>query len=277
MKAALGKAPAIKVFGTDYPTPDGTAIRDYIHVLDLADAHIKALEYLEREQSSNIFNLGTGTGSSVKQVIDATKQVSGIDFPVEYAPRRPGDPVAIWADNSKARDESSGGSRSTGWTRLSTVPGAGIAPIPRLRQIGGPRTEQIVAIRSPVHPLRRRCPQRPTVRRLRLRHRPRRGWCYATARRTSDRRSGKAAAARRLCPSRHTDRGPAAAVGGPARHATPVAPVARLVAPARRLLPRKSRSTCGRLFDRRVLLEADRYDCCMAVDYRHAGNIGAES
>ncbi len=103
MKAALGKAPGVKVFGTDYPTSDGTAVRDYIHVLDLAEAHIKALEYLEREQSSNIFNLGTGTGSSVKQVIDVTKQVSGIDFPVEYAPRRAGDPVAIWADNTKVR------------------------------------------------------------------------------------------------------------------------------------------------------------------------------
>ncbi|MBA3947704.1 MAG: UDP-glucose 4-epimerase GalE [Herpetosiphonaceae bacterium] len=103
MKAALGKGPAIKVFGTDYPTPDGTAVRDYIHVLDLADAHIKALEYLEREQTSNIFNLGTGTGSSVKQVVDLTKQVSGIDFPVEYAPRRPGDPIAVWADNTKVR------------------------------------------------------------------------------------------------------------------------------------------------------------------------------
>jgi UDP-glucose 4-epimerase len=104
MKAVLGRSPAIKVFGTDYPTPDGTAIRDYIHVVDLAAAHIKALDYLTRKQTSNIFNLGTGTGSSVRQVIDMTRQVSGRDVPVEYTERRPGDPVGVWADNTKARE-----------------------------------------------------------------------------------------------------------------------------------------------------------------------------
>ncbi len=104
MKAALGKTPLVKVFGTDYPTPDGTAIRDYIHVIDLADAHIKALEYLRAKDESNIFNLGTGHGSSVQQVIDTTKRVSGVDVPVEYAARRPGDPVAIYSDNTKVRE-----------------------------------------------------------------------------------------------------------------------------------------------------------------------------
>jgi len=104
MKAALGRSPFVKVFGTDYPTPDGTAIRDYIHVMDLADAHIKALEYLTATQQSQIFNLGTGKGSSVQEVVDASKRASGIDIPVEYAARRPGDPVAIYADNTKARE-----------------------------------------------------------------------------------------------------------------------------------------------------------------------------
>jgi UDP-glucose 4-epimerase len=103
MKAALGRVPTVRVFGTDYPTPDGTAIRDYIHVVDLVEAHVKALEFLQREDRSEIFNLGTGKGSSVKEVVDEAKKVSGIDFPVEYTGRRPGDPVAIWADNSKAR------------------------------------------------------------------------------------------------------------------------------------------------------------------------------
>jgi UDP-glucose 4-epimerase len=103
MKAATGKAPSIKVFGTDYPTPDGTAIRDYIHVLDLADAHIKALEYLTGEDTSGIFNLGRGEGSSVQEIIDLARRTSGVDFPVEYVGRRPGDPVAVWADNTRAR------------------------------------------------------------------------------------------------------------------------------------------------------------------------------
>lgn len=103
MKAALGKVPAVKVFGTDYPTRDGTGIRDYIHVVDLVDAHIKALEYLESHDVADIINLGTGTGSSVQQVIDAAREASGVDIPVEYAGRRPGDPVATYADNNKAR------------------------------------------------------------------------------------------------------------------------------------------------------------------------------
>jgi len=104
MKAALGRCAAIKVFGTDYPTPDGTAIRDYIHVVDLADAHIRALEYLRANDRSATFNLGTGRGSSVKEALDTAVRVSGADIPVEYVARRPGDPVAIWADNTQARE-----------------------------------------------------------------------------------------------------------------------------------------------------------------------------
>ncbi|MBA2682699.1 MAG: UDP-glucose 4-epimerase GalE [Ktedonobacteraceae bacterium] len=105
MKAALGKSPSAKIFGTDYPTPDGTAIRDYIHVVDLAIAHVQALEYVMRTGKSTAYNLGTGIGSSVKEVVDLAKQISGVDFKVELLPRRPGDPVAIYADNRKARAE----------------------------------------------------------------------------------------------------------------------------------------------------------------------------
>ena len=105
MKAALGRVPSAKIFGTDYPTPDGTAIRDYIHVVDLAVAHVQALEYVKRTGKSTAYNLGTGIGSSVKEVIDLTKQISGVDFKVERLPRRPGDPVSIYADSHKAQAE----------------------------------------------------------------------------------------------------------------------------------------------------------------------------
>lgn len=101
MRAALGRG-TLKLFGTDYPTPDGTAIRDYVHVDDLADAHLRAVEHLERGGPSTVVNLGTGTGSSVREVIEATRRLSGVDVPVELTARRPGDPVAVYADNSKA-------------------------------------------------------------------------------------------------------------------------------------------------------------------------------
>jgi UDP-glucose 4-epimerase len=103
MKAALERGPIIKVFGTDYPTPDGTAIRDYIHVEDLAEAHVLALRYLEAGGDSDVFNLGTGVGSSVLDVINATEKASGVRVPRELAPRRAGDPVRIFADNAKAQ------------------------------------------------------------------------------------------------------------------------------------------------------------------------------
>ena len=105
MKAALGKLLQLTVYGSDYPTPDGTAIRDYIHVVDLADAHIMALEHLRAHQRSLILNLGTGHGSSVKEVIDTAREVSGMDIPVQYADRRPGDPVALYADRAKAHQD----------------------------------------------------------------------------------------------------------------------------------------------------------------------------
>jgi len=105
MKAAAGRVPSVKVFGTDYPTRDGTAIRDYIHVVDLGVAHVKALECIVRTSQSTAYNLGTGVGSTVQEVIDTAKRVSGVDFRVERLARRPGDPTAIWADCSKAERE----------------------------------------------------------------------------------------------------------------------------------------------------------------------------
>jgi UDP-glucose-4-epimerase GalE len=100
--AILGLRDELVVFGTDYPTPDGTNIRDYIHVDDLADAHVKAM--LALDQHSPIFcNLGTGAGFSVKQIIDAAERVTGRKVPVRFGPRRAGDAVALWADPSRAR------------------------------------------------------------------------------------------------------------------------------------------------------------------------------
>ncbi|MDQ6692915.1 MAG: UDP-glucose 4-epimerase GalE [Chloroflexota bacterium] len=105
MKAALGKSPAVKMFGTDYPTRDGTCVRDYIHVVDLAVAHVLSLENMVRQDQSNVYNLGTGQGHSVREVVDATRRVAESSFKVEEVGRRPGDPAAIWADSSKAERE----------------------------------------------------------------------------------------------------------------------------------------------------------------------------
>jgi UDP-glucose 4-epimerase len=102
MKSMLRKRPTLEVYGTDYPTPDGTAIRDYVHVEDLAEAHVLALDHLERGGTSEIVNLGTGLGSSVLEVIAAAERASGGEVPREYRPRRPGDPARLVADNTKA-------------------------------------------------------------------------------------------------------------------------------------------------------------------------------
>jgi len=93
------------LFGTDYKTPDGTCIRDYIHVSDLATVHISALEKLMKTQKSDSYNLGTGKGYSNKEVISMVKKISGVDFPVSIESRRPGDPPVIYADNEKAKKE----------------------------------------------------------------------------------------------------------------------------------------------------------------------------
>ena len=105
LDAAIGKRDSISIFGTDYDTPDGTCIRDYIHVNDLADAHIKAYEYLCNENESNIFNLGNGEGYSVREVIDMCKKVTGCDFEVKLDERREGDPAVLIADSTKIRDK----------------------------------------------------------------------------------------------------------------------------------------------------------------------------
>jgi UDP-glucose 4-epimerase len=96
-EAALGLRPYLEVFGTDYPTPDGTCVRDYIHVTDLARAHVSALEYLREGGKSEVLNCGYGTGYSVLDVIDAVKRASGSDFAVRMGPRREGDPAALIA------------------------------------------------------------------------------------------------------------------------------------------------------------------------------------
>ncbi len=106
-QTALGKREKMYIFGEDYPTPDGTCIRDYIHVDDLSLAHLEALDYLD-EHESDVFNVGYGKGYSVKEVIDAMKRVSGNDFSVEMAPRRAGDPAMLIADSSKLQ-------RATKW------------------------------------------------------------------------------------------------------------------------------------------------------------------
>ena len=102
-QTALGEHPELKVFGTDYATPDGTCIRDYIHVSDLARAHMAALRNLRAGGASDVFNCGYGGGYSVLDVIAAVKKVSGVDFKVSFAPRRAGDPAALVAGASRIR------------------------------------------------------------------------------------------------------------------------------------------------------------------------------
>jgi UDP-glucose 4-epimerase len=104
LKAALGKIPNVSVFGSDYPTPDGTAVRDYIHVSDLSQAHMKALEYLRSGGGSQFINLGNGSGYSVKEVIETARRVTGKTIETVDAPRRAGDPPQLVGDSRKARE-----------------------------------------------------------------------------------------------------------------------------------------------------------------------------
>ncbi|HCT77259.1 MAG TPA: UDP-glucose 4-epimerase GalE [Micromonosporaceae bacterium] len=104
LEVAAGKREKLQLFGDDYPTPDGTCVRDYIHVADLAEAHLLALGALT-SGDHRIYNLGNGTGFSNKQVVEAVRQVTGQTVPVEIAPRRPGDPAALFASSEKARRE----------------------------------------------------------------------------------------------------------------------------------------------------------------------------
>ena len=102
LEAAAGKRPSVTVYGTDYPTPDGTCIRDYVHVCDLVDGHLKALDYLRAGGASAAFNLGIGKGFSVREIIDAAKRVTKRDIPVVLGQRRAGDPAVLIASGQKA-------------------------------------------------------------------------------------------------------------------------------------------------------------------------------
>lgn len=104
LKCALGRYPCVPVFGDDYDTPDGTCIRDYIHVNDLVDAHVVVMNTLQ-DGAQRFYNLGTGNGTSVKQIIEAGRAVTGHPIPEDIAPRRPGDPPQLYADPSKIKNE----------------------------------------------------------------------------------------------------------------------------------------------------------------------------
>ncbi|MEH7299118.1 UDP-glucose 4-epimerase GalE [Neobacillus drentensis] len=103
LEAALGKREAVTIFGDDYDTADGTCVRDYIHVEDLIDAHILALRYLQKGGESNVFNLGSSQGFSVKEIVETAKEVTGIDIPVKMGARRSGDPSTLIASSEKAK------------------------------------------------------------------------------------------------------------------------------------------------------------------------------
>ena len=115
LDAVTGRRPALTLFGDDYPTPDGTCVRDYIHVGDLADAHVLALDYLAAGGATRAFNLGTGTGVSVREILESVRRVTGHEVPHVVGPRRAGDPPVLVADPSRARAE-------LGWSpRLSDI------------------------------------------------------------------------------------------------------------------------------------------------------------
>ncbi|MBD8087488.1 UDP-glucose 4-epimerase GalE [Limosilactobacillus sp. c11Ua_112_M] len=104
LQVAQGKRDELSIFGDDYNTPDGTNVRDYVHVMDLADAHILAIKYLEAGNEGNAFNLGSSTGFSNKQMLEAAREVTGKPIPAKIAPRRPGDPDSLVAASDKARN-----------------------------------------------------------------------------------------------------------------------------------------------------------------------------
>jgi UDP-arabinose 4-epimerase len=162
MKAALGRRGPLRVFGTDYPTPDGTAIRDYVHVIDLAGAHVRALEYLEGGGATTVLDLATGVGSSVLEVLAAAERVIGrpVSHEVAVAPRRPGAPVAFYADTALPRevlgwttqrglDEMSASAEGRGTRRGRRVlcTGAGRYRWPRAKQAPLPEAAACTTVR----------------------------------------------------------------------------------------------------------------------------------
>ena len=113
-QVAIGKRPCLSVFGDDYDTPDGTGVRDYLHVVDLARGHVRAVEYALSHTGAEPFNLGTGTGYSVLDIVKAFEQANNIHIPYAIAPRRPGDIATCYSDPSKAQ-------RILGWTAQKTL------------------------------------------------------------------------------------------------------------------------------------------------------------
>jgi len=105
LRSALGKGPSLKVFGDDYSTPDGTCVRDYVHVDDLADAHLRALDFMSMHEGAHAFNLGNGSGFSVLEMIRAASDVVGAQIAYDVVQRRPGDPDRLVASSAKARDQ----------------------------------------------------------------------------------------------------------------------------------------------------------------------------
>ena len=104
VEVALGQRPELTLYGTDYPTPDGTCVRDYVHVVDLASAHVLALDYLVGGGATDAFNVGVGRGSSVREVLDALARATGIDLDPEVVARRPGDPARVVASADRIRE-----------------------------------------------------------------------------------------------------------------------------------------------------------------------------
>jgi UDP-glucose 4-epimerase len=115
LRAAAGRSPRVKIFGTDYPTPDGTCIRDYVHVDDLASAHVLALAAMEPSGTCLAFNVGTGRGYSVREIVQAGRKVTGREIPIVETDRRPGDPPGLYADNRRIRG-------ALGWSPRYTDP-----------------------------------------------------------------------------------------------------------------------------------------------------------
>lgn len=113
-RVAAGKLERLTVFGDDYPTPDGTCLRDYLHVVDLAKGHLKALEYAAEHTGAEAFNLGTGSGVSVLELVHAFEKANGVRIPYVIGPRREGDLACCWADTKKAKE-------ILGWTAEKSV------------------------------------------------------------------------------------------------------------------------------------------------------------